>query len=230
MLRSVSFVARPGETLALVGHTGAGKTTIVSLLLRFYDPQRGRILVDGVDIREMPLDTLRGLIGYVQQDIFLFAGDIASNIRLSSSISDDEVAQAAERVGADRVIRRLPGAYMYELGERGASVSVGERQLLSFARAIAADPALLVLDEATSAVDSEIEAEIQSALEVLMRGRTTIAIAHRLSTIVRANEILVLHHGEVRERGSHRELLARGGLYQRLYRLQQGELAAAAHG
>ena len=230
VLRSVSFVARPGETLALVGHTGAGKTTIVSLLLRFYDPQRGRILVDGVDIREMPLDTLRGLIGYVQQDIFLFAGDIASNIRLSSAISDDEVAKAAERVGADRVIRRLPGAYMYELGERGASVSVGERQLLSFARAIAADPALLVLDEATSAVDSEIEAAIQSALEVLMRGRTTIAIAHRLSTIVRANEILVLHHGEVRERGSHRELLARGGLYQRLYRLQQGELAAAAHG
>jgi ATP-binding cassette subfamily B multidrug efflux pump len=221
---------RPGQTLALVGHTGAGKTTIVSLLLRFYDPQRGRILVNGVDVREMPLGVLRGLIGYVQQDIFLFAGDIASNIRLSSAIDDADVARAAARVGADRVIRRLPGEYSYELGERGASVSVGERQLLSFARAIAADPALLVLDEATSAVDSEIEAAIQQALVVLMAGRTTIAIAHRLSTIVNADEILVLHHGEVRERGSHRELLASGGLYQRLYRLQQGTMAAAAHG
>jgi ATP-binding cassette, subfamily B, multidrug efflux pump len=228
VLRGVSFVARPGETLALVGHTGAGKTTIVSLLLRFYDPQRGRILVNGTDIRDMPLAELRALIGYVQQDIFLFAGDIASNIRLSSPLTDAEVAQAAERVGADRVVRRLPGAYAYELGERGTSVSVGERQLLSFARAIASDPALLILDEATSAVDSEIEASIQQALEVLMRGRTTIAIAHRLSTIVGATEILVLHHGEVRERGTHRELLSRGGLYQRLYRLQQGEMAAAA--
>ena len=228
VLRGVSFAARPGETLALVGHTGAGKTTIVSLLLRFYDPQRGRILVNGVDIRQMPVDELRALIGYVQQDIFLFAGDIASNIRLSSLLSDADVTRAAERVGADRVIGRLPGRYAYELGERGASVSVGERQLLSFARAIASDPALLILDEATSAVDSEIEASIQQALEVLMRGRTTIAIAHRLSTIVGATEILVLHHGEVRERGTHRELLARGGLYQRLYRLQQGEIAAAA--
>jgi ATP-binding cassette subfamily B protein len=228
VLKGVSFEARPGQTLALVGHTGAGKTTIVSLLLRFYDPQRGRILVNGIDVREMPLDDLRALIGYVQQDIFLFAGDIASNIRLSSSLSDADVARAAERVGADRVVRRLPGQYAYELGERGTSVSVGERQLLSFARAIAADPALLVLDEATSAVDSEIEAAIQEALVVLMRGRTTIAIAHRLSTIIGANEILVLHHGEVRERGTHRELLARGGLYQRLYRLQQGVIASAA--
>jgi ATP-binding cassette subfamily B protein len=228
VLKGVSFEARPGETLALVGHTGAGKTTIVSLLLRFYDPQRGRILVNGIDVRQMPVDELRALIGYVQQDIFLFAGDIASNIRLSSSLGDAEVERAAQRVGADRVIARLPGRYAYELGERGASVSVGERQLLSFARAIASNPALLVLDEATSAVDSEIEAAIQQALEVLMRGRTTIAIAHRLSTIIGASEILVLHHGEVRERGTHRELLARGGLYQRLYRLQQGEMAAAA--
>jgi len=228
VLKGVSFTARPGETLALVGHTGAGKTTIVNLLMRFYDPQRGRIAINGVDIRTMPLEELRSLIGYVQQDIFLFAGDIASNIRLSSALTDGDVERAAQRVGADRVIARLPGRYGYELGERGASVSVGERQLLSFARAIAADPALLVLDEATSAVDSEIEAAIQQALEVLMRGRTTIAIAHRLSTIVSASEILVLHHGEVRERGTHRELLAHGGLYQRLYRLQQGEMAAAA--
>jgi len=230
VLRDITFAASPGRTIALVGHTGAGKTTIVSLLLRFYDPQRGKILVNGIDVREMSVDTLRSLIGYVQQDIFLFAGDIASNIRLSAPISDQAVVQAAARVGADRVIRRLPGEYAYALGERGASVSVGERQLLSFARAIAADPALLVLDEATSAVDSEIEAAIQQALAVLMRGRTTIAIAHRLSTIVGASEILVLHHGEVRERGSHRELLARGGLYQRLYRLQQGEMAAVAQG
>ena len=228
VLRGVSFVARPGDTLALVGHTGAGKTTIVSLLLRFYDPQRGRILVNGIDVRAMRVSELRGLIGYVQQDIFLFAGDIRSNIRLSNRLSDGDVVRAAEQVGADRVIRRLPGGYDYELGERGTSVSVGERQLLSFARAIAADPALLVLDEATSAVDSEIEAAIQDALAVLMRGRTTIAIAHRLSTVVNATEILVLHHGEVRERGTHRELVQRAGLYQRLYRLQQGELAPAA--
>ena len=225
VLRGVSFIARPGETIALVGHTGAGKTTIVSLLLRFYDPQRGRILINGVDARDMSVTDLRGLIGYVQQDIFLFAGDIRSNIRLSHPITDADVVRAAERVGADRVVRQLPGQYAYELGERGTSVSVGERQLLSFARAIAADPALLVLDEATSAVDSEVEAAIQEALAELMRGRTTIAIAHRLSTIVSATEILVLHHGEVRERGTHRELLARAGLYQRLYRLQQGELS-----
>ena len=227
VLKGVSFRASPGQTVALVGHTGAGKTTIVNLLLRFYDPQRGRITVarEGeapVDIRTLPLDELRSLIGYVQQDIFLFAGDIAGNIRLSSPLSEEAVAAAAARVGADRIIRRLPHGYDHVLGERGASLSVGERQLLSFARAIAADPAVLVLDEATSAVDSEIEGEIQRALEVLMRGRTTIAIAHRLSTIVNADEILVLHHGQVRERGTHRALMAKGGLYERLYRLQAG--------
>ena len=222
VLRGVSFRVEPGRTLALVGHTGAGKTTIINLLLRFYDPQRGRILIDGVDARTLPLSELRALIGYVQQDIFLFAGDVLSNIRLSNAISEEEVVIAAARVGADRVIRRLPHGYAQTLGERGASISVGERQLLSFARAIAADPALLVLDEATSAIDSQIEAEIQQALGVLMQGRTTIAIAHRLSTIVDADEILVLHHGRVRERGRHRELLAKHGLYDRLYRLQAG--------
>ena len=225
VLRDVSFRVAPGQTMAIVGHTGAGKTTIVSLLMRFYDPQRGRITMDGVDIREVPLDELRSAIGYVQQDIFLFAGDVASNIRLSNPLTDATVAAAASRVGADRIIRRLPQGYAHELGERGASISVGERQLLSFARAVAADPALLLLDEATSAVDSEIEAEIQRALAELMRGRTTIAIAHRLSTIVGADEILVLHHGQVAERGTHRALLSRGGLYDRLYRLQVGELA-----
>src|ERR1043166_7925147 len=222
VLQGVSFSVAPDRALALVGHTGAGKTTIVNLLLRFYDPQRGRILVDGIDIRSIPLDRLRSLIGYVQQDIFLFATDVAGNIRLSNPLTDDEVRASARRVGADRIIDRLPSGYRQELGERGASISVGERQLLSFARAIAADPALLILDQATSAVDSEIEAEIQRALAVLMTGRTTIAIAHRLSTIVGADEILLLHHGQVRERGTHRELMAKGGLYERLYRLQTG--------
>ncbi len=227
VLKGVSFRAVPGETVAIVGHTGAGKTTVVSLLMRFYDPQRGRITLDGVDIRQIPVSALRAKIGYVQQDIFLFAGDVATNIRLSTPLTDAEVERAAERVGAARIIRRLPNGYHYQLGERGASISVGERQLLSFARAIAADPALLILDEATSAVDSEIEAEIQAALAELMRGRTTIAIAHRLTTILDADAILVMQHGEIRERGTHRDLLARGGLYERLYRLQVGEAPAA---
>jgi ATP-binding cassette subfamily B multidrug efflux pump len=228
VLRGVSFTVRPGETLALVGHTGAGKTTVINLLLRFYEPQRGRILMDGVDIRELSLEELRRAVGYVQQDIFLFADDIATNIRLSAPLSDAEVAAAAARVGADRVVARLPQGYGQRLGERGSSLSVGERQLLSFARAIAADPALLVLDEATSSVDSEVEAQIQRGLDALMQGRTTIAVAHRLSTITRATEILVMHHGEVRERGTHRALLAAGGLYARLYRLQAGALATAS--
>jgi ATP-binding cassette subfamily B protein len=223
VLKGVSFTARPGETLALVGHTGAGKTTIVNLLMRFYDPQRGRITINGVDIRTMPLHELRSLIGYVQQDIFLFAGDIATNIRLSNPISDDDVVRAATEVGADRIIRGFPQGYSQVLGERGASISVGERQLLSFARAIAANAPLLLLDEATSAVDSEIEAEIHAALSVLVAGRTTIAVAHRLSTIANADMILVLHHGEIAERGTHQQLLERGGLYSTLWRLQAGE-------
>jgi len=222
VLRDVSFTVRPGETVALVGHTGAGKSTIVNLLLRFYEPQRGRITLNGTDIREIPLDVLRAVMGYVQQDIFLFAGDVAGNIRLSSALNQAGLERAAASVGADRIIARLPGGWSHVLAERGAGISVGERQLLAFARAVAADPALLILDEATSAVDSEIEADIQRAVSTLMQGRTTIAIAHRLSTIVESSEILVLHHGEVVERGDHRQLLLAGGQYERLFRLESG--------
>ncbi len=229
VLKGVSFTARPGETVAVVGHTGAGKTTIINLLLRFYDVERGRVTVDGVDIRELAQEELRELIGLVQQDVFLFTGDIAANIRLGSALSDRAVMDAAERVGAGRFIERLPERYAHRLGERGQNVSVGERQLLAFARALAADPAILVLDEATSSVDAEAEELIQRAIAELMRGRTSIVVAHRLSTVQHADTILVLHHGEIRERGSHRELLAAGGLYERLYQLQLGSgLAASA--
>jgi ATP-binding cassette subfamily B protein len=220
VLKDISFAASPGRTLALVGHTGAGKTTVVNLLLRFYDPERGRITVDGVDIRDLPTAELRSAIGFVQQDLFLFTGDILHNLTLGAPISREAARAAAERVGADRFIQRLPAGYEHRLGERGRSLSVGERQLLSFARALALDPRILVLDEATSSVDAEAEAQIQRAIAELMSGRTSLVVAHRLSTILHADEILVLHHGEVRERGTHRELLAQGGLYERLYQLQ----------
>jgi ATP-binding cassette subfamily B multidrug efflux pump len=222
VLRGVSFTARPGETVAIVGHTGAGKTTIINLLLRYYDVVKGRVTVDGVDVRDLPQHDLRALIGLVQQDVFLFTGDIASNIRLGAPIADAAVEAAARRVGAHRFIERLPARYAHRLGERGQSVSVGERQLLAFARALAVDPAVLVLDEATSSVDAEAEALIQAAIAELMRGRTSIVVAHRLSTVQHADRILVLHHGQIRERGTHRELLAAGGLYERLYQLQLG--------
>jgi ATP-binding cassette, subfamily B, multidrug efflux pump len=220
VLRDVSFTASPGQTIALVGHTGAGKNTIVNLLLRYYDPERGRITVDGIDIRELSTADLRSIIGFVQQDLFLFTGDILHNLTLDAPITPEAARQAARRVGADRFIERLPSAWHHELGERGRSLSVGERQLLSFARALALDPRILVLDEATSSVDAEAEALIQRAIAELMAGRTSLVVAHRLSTILHADEILVLHHGEIRERGSHRELLAQHGLYDRLYQLQ----------
>lgn len=221
VLRGVSFRAAPGSRVAVVGATGAGKSTIISLLMRFYDPQRGTVLLDGVPVHRVPLDELRGRISLVLQDVFLFSEDVARNVRLGrADISDARVAEAVRRVGADRVVARLPQGMAQPLGERGTSLSVGERQLVSFARALAFDPTVLVLDEATSSVDSELEARIEEALRELMRGRTSLVIAHRLSTVQSADEILVLHHGEVRERGTHGELLRRGGLYARLYELQ----------
>ena len=222
VLRGVSFAARPGEKVALVGHTGAGKTTVTNLLLRFHDVDHGRITVDGVDIREVAQDELRARIGLVQQDIFLFTGDIRSNIRLDQPIDDGAVEAAAERVGAHRFIQRLPARYDHRLGERGQTLSVGERQLLAFARALVVRPAVLVLDEATSSVDAESEEQVQAAIAELMRGRTCLVVAHRLSTVQDADAILVLHHGQIRERGTHRDLLAGGGLYEKLYHLQLG--------
>ncbi|MGD8866117.1 MAG: ABC transporter ATP-binding protein [Gemmatimonadales bacterium] len=221
VLKGISFRAAPGERLAIVGHTGAGKTTIINLLLRFYDVQQGSILLDGTDIRELTQQELRAAIKLVLQDVYLFSGSARFNIRLGDeSITEEQMIAAAQRVGADRFIRRLPQAYDQALGERGANLSVGERQLLSFARALAFDPKILILDEATSSVDSEIEAQIQAALDVLLRGRTSLVIAHRLSTIQNADRILVMHHGKLVEEGTHAELLEKGELYARLYELQ----------
>jgi ATP-binding cassette subfamily B protein len=221
VLRDVSFDVRPGERVGIVGATGAGKSTIINLLLRFYDVTRGRITVDGADIREMPLQELRGLFSLVLQDVQLFTGTIADNIRLgNAAISDADIARAAAAVHADGFIRRLPGDYAAPVAERGATLSVGQKQLLSFARALAFDPRILILDEATSSVDTETELLIRDALKVLMAGRTTIAIAHRLSTIQDMDKILVLHKGQLREAGTHQELLALRGIYFKLYQLQ----------
>ncbi len=229
VLEDVSFVAEPGERLAIVGPTGAGKSTIINLIMRFYEPQRGRILLDGTDIRQIPTRDLRSHMGLVLQDVYLFTGSAADNIRLDRAhVTEAKMRDAAARVGIDRHLTRLPAGYRQELGERGSKLSVGERQLLSFARALAGDPQVLLLDEATSSVDSEIEAQIERALEELMKGRTSIVVAHRLSTIQNADRILVIHHGRIREAGTHAELLRTGGLYARLHKLQFAPATAAA--
>jgi ATP-binding cassette subfamily B multidrug efflux pump len=232
VLKDVSFRVEPGERIGIVGATGAGKTTIINLLMRFYDVTRGRVLVDGKDIRDWDLQELRSQFSLVLQDVHLFSGTIAGNIRLGNAAIDDErVREAARSVHADRFIDVLPDGFESPVAERGATLSVGQKQLLSFARALAFDPRILVLDEATSSVDTETELLIRDALHVLMAGRTTIAIAHRLSTIQDMDRIIVLHKGELREIGTHQELLARRGLYFKLYQLQykeQEEATAAA--
>jgi ABC-type multidrug transport system fused ATPase/permease subunit len=221
VLKDVSFTIRAGETAAFVGHTGAGKTTIISLLSRLYDVQKGEILIDGTDIRNVPQAGLRAHIAVVLQDVFLFSGDITSNISLGNEeISGDRVRAAARVVGASRFIEQLPGGYHAEVKERGATLSVGQKQLISFARALAFQPRILVLDEATSSVDTETELLIQEAIKKLLFGRTSIVIAHRLSTIQSATKIIVMHKGEIREMGTHQQLLALGGVYYTLYQLQ----------
>ncbi len=224
VLRDISFHAEPGKLIALVGATGAGKTTIINLLLRFYEVTRGRILLDGVDIRQYRLADLRRHIGLVSQDVFLFSGSVLDNITLGDpSISREKVEQAVRLIGADSFIERLPQGYDQPVLERGVSLSVGQRQLISILRALVREPEVLVLDEATAHVDTETEHLIQRALDILMKGRTSLVVAHRLSTIQHADRILVIHHGEIREQGTHQELLARGGLYRTLYELQYRE-------
>lgn len=221
ILKDVSFVIRPGEKAAFVGATGAGKSTILNLIGRYFDIQKGQILIDGIDIHEIDLDVLRGAIGQVQQDVFIFTGDIKSNISLNNeAISPDDVRRAAEIVNADPFIQKLPHGYDEPVTERGSTLSAGQRQLLSFARTLAYDPKILVLDEATANIDTETETLITQALARLMDGRTTIMVAHRLSTIQHADKIIVMHHGEIKESGTHQELLAKDGLYKKLYELQ----------
>jgi ATP-binding cassette subfamily B protein len=221
VLRDVSFAIEPGETVAFVGHTGAGKTTIISLLLRFYDVQKGAIRIDGVDIKEMDLLDLRRRFGVVLQDPFLFTGTVEQNIRLGSSwIQDEAVERAAEDVNVADFVRTLPNGFKEPVHERGSTLSTGQKQLISFARALAHDPKILILDEATSSVDTETEFRVRDALSRMVEGRTSLVIAHRLSTIQRADKIVVMHKGRVREMGTHQELLAQRGIYYKLYQLQ----------
>jgi ATP-binding cassette, subfamily B, multidrug efflux pump len=221
ILRDVSFTIEPGETVAIVGHTGAGKTTIISLLMRFYDIQKGAIRIDGVDIRQMDLNDLRRRFGVVLQDPFLFTGTIENNIRLGSAwITDEQIEAAAENVNVADFVRSLPQGFKAPVLERGSTMSTGQKQLISFARALAHNPKILVLDEATSSVDTETEIRVREALTRMVEGRTSVIIAHRLSTIQRADKIIVMHKGKVRETGSHQELLAQRGIYWRLYQLQ----------
>jgi len=228
VLKGISFEAKQGQTVALVGHTGSGKSSILNLLFRFYDVNRGRITIDGIDIREMPRQTMRDHMGIVLQDPFLFTGTIASNVSLNDpSISRERVEQVLTDIGADRLLKNLPKGIDEPVIEKGSTLSAGQRQLISFARALAFDPAILILDEATSNIDTETEALIQEALEVVKRGRTTFIIAHRLSTIKNADLILVLDHGEIMEQGDHDTLMQLGGRYYQMYQLQQGEQVLA---
>ncbi|MBA2379293.1 MAG: ABC transporter ATP-binding protein [Blastocatellia bacterium] len=231
VMKDVSFSVESGESIALVGHTGSGKTTVTNLLMRFYDVQKGVILVDGVDIREWDLKALRSNFAVVLQDVFLFSGTIADNIRLGNhAIADDRVRWAAAEVHADEFIKALPTSYEHRVRERGAGLSVGQKQLISFARALAFDPKILILDEATSSIDTETEQLIQQAVDRLMIERTSLVVAHRLSTIQKCDRILVFHHGELRESGTHNELLRERGLYWRLYRLQFDSSARGSSG
>src|SRR5580698_10288005 len=229
VLRDVSFVIEPGETVAIVGHTGAGKTTIISLLMRFYDVQKGAIKIDGVDVKDMDLGDLRRRFGVVLQDPFLFTGTVGGNIRLGTQrIQDEDVEKAAEDVNLADFIRTLPGGFKEEVRERGSTLSTGQKQLISFARALAHNPSILVLDEATSSVDTETEFRVRDALNRMVEGRTSVIIAHRLSTIQRADKIIVMHKGQVREMGSHQQLLAQHGIYYKLYQLQYKDQEVAS--
>ena len=224
VLKDVSFKVEPGQSIALVGHTGSGKTTITNLLMRFYDVQRGRILLDGVDLRDWDLQALRENFAVVLQEIFLFSGTVEGNIRLGrEDITEERVHWAAREVRAEPFILRLKEGYQAEVKERGAGLSVGQKQLISFARALAFDPAILILDEATSSIDTETEQLIQKAIERVMLQRTSIVVAHRLSTVQNADQIIVLHHGKIRELGTHQELLSQHGLYWKLYKLQYAD-------
>ena len=231
VLQDINLKIEPGETIAVVGHTGAGKTTLTSLLLRFYDVQRGQVLVDGVDVRDQNLSELRRRFGVVLQDPFLFSGTIESNIRLGSDTVDQEAMEdAIEEVNLGEFIRSLPQGYQEEVRERGSTLSVGQKQLISFARALAHNPRILILDEATSSVDTETEFRLREALQRMVSGRTSVVIAHRLSTIQRADRIVVLHKGKIREAGPHQQLLAQRGIYWKLYQLQYKDQEVAVTG
>jgi ATP-binding cassette subfamily B multidrug efflux pump len=231
VLRDVSFTIEPGETVAIVGHTGAGKTTMISLLMRFYDVQKGAITIDGVDVKDMDVGELRRRFGVVLQDPFLFTGTVEGNIRLGTEwIEDEDVEKAAEDVNLADFIRTLPGGFKEAVHERGSTLSTGQKQLISFARALAHDPSILILDEATSSVDTETEFRVRDALSRMVEGRTSLVIAHRLSTVQRADKIIVMHKGQVRELGTHQQLLAQRGIYYKLYQLQYKDQEVAAAG